>query len=324
MQQQKFKFRRVKVNPKDLVQHHVIEIIGDEIPDAFIIGEAKYFGHLNIPVITAEMSILTNIKDVLLAVAMNLKEIEVCIIEGLEDGEVIRFLNYKGIFLNLSYDKVLALFDLVQAYYDEKQRGKDWVNSMPGIDTRSRIAYVFGYRSGSIVAMLRSIQKYCPELFERMSPNKHREEGKITIQKAYKMAVEKRKRIKEAEAQINNSKSTSNETPPAEATVTSNDSGFSDPNDTGSQTIAISHMTPVPEFEGIKEAINRLVIQQSKDGFHMTQSCSNKLDLHFQYTSHQYTNYYTITEKKIESEAEIDKQFSIKIVVSNLDRLGNQ
>ena len=171
----------VKMMPvSNLKQAAMLKKYGIDKPSEFEITQLQKFGltdHLKGIVATENGTVLCNWELVLIAQAAGIADIEVIIVNGLAENEIIQVIAVKNIRKKLLKT---ALVDLILDYRDyltKDDAGVEWAKEIPGNSTDARIGTIVGYSYGMINGY-QTINKLHPEFIEMM------DKGEMTYTRA--------------------------------------------------------------------------------------------------------------------------------------------
>lgn len=171
-------FETIKVHP---LLNKLKMTVSSDLKDtfAFYAEESKYFNHYERPVLTANNKVINNLAAWYSASTNGVAEIEVDIIEGLEEDDVLRFINAKSLFFKRNYPARYALISELRNHFETNPKGIEWVNSMEG-DIIQKVSKITGYGESS-TKMLAVIGKDDNDYFNQIK------EGKLSLREAYNL-----------------------------------------------------------------------------------------------------------------------------------------
>jgi len=153
-----------KYGVKKLSDFEVKQLVKFNLPPDQVIG-------------TQDGSVLYNWEAVEYAKKAGLKEIDVVVIEGLDEDEVIQVVSLKNIHRKLSRHLLAELIIELRRYMDENPMGQHWKDEVPGKDVVSKIGFLLDYSYGMTSQILK-IYKYNPSLLKKI------DEGEMTFTQA--------------------------------------------------------------------------------------------------------------------------------------------
>ena len=143
--------------------------------------EIKQLVKFNLPpgqvIATENNSVLFNMEAVEHAIKTGLKEIDVVVIEGLDEDEVIQVISLKNMRKKLSRYRLAELIVELRAYLDENPSGKAWRDEIPGAKVIEKVAFLLGYSYGMTTSILK-IYKYNSGLLKKI------DDGEMTFTEA--------------------------------------------------------------------------------------------------------------------------------------------
>ncbi len=162
----KVKVTEMPVDPKELLKHPLVEMLGIEGPDAY---ETKLYGDYKLRenvLVTSDMRILANGFYVDIAIAQGLDKIPVDVIEGIEDTDIPQLVNLKHRRLRKKKVSLVKACFFIEEFW-KTDAGKIWSAEIPGADIRSKLSYLTGYSEGTI-QYISQIYKHDPDLLQKV------------------------------------------------------------------------------------------------------------------------------------------------------------
>jgi hypothetical protein len=128
--------------------------IGSSILNEQYANETARWERYEKPVITSDGIVLKHWEDVLAAKANGLEVIDVIVVEGLDEGDLMRYINFCIYFSKLNYLQRFILISELEKYLTTTAKGKAWSQSLRGaernFDINSQLGIITGYHKESI------------------------------------------------------------------------------------------------------------------------------------------------------------------------------
>ncbi|MCB0539352.1 MAG: hypothetical protein KDE33_17690 [Bacteroidetes bacterium] len=158
--------RWVKV--KDLKVSDFLAKYGMSIVDDFIIRQLKKFGlGVGQVIVTKDNLVIHNAEALKEAKKLNLKEIDVIVINELDTDEIIQVTSFKNIGKKISRRSIAELILVLQEYITDNNKGIEWAKEVPGSKPNEKIGYLLGVSYGKIYSIL-DMYKYNTDLLDEI------------------------------------------------------------------------------------------------------------------------------------------------------------
>jgi len=167
-----------KVKVSDLKVSPYLQKYGvSTVPD-FVTKQMKKFNLKPDQIIaTKDNIVLYNAEGLEQAKQLNLKEVDVVIIDGLEEDELIQVTAFKNMGKKVKRRVIAEVIRELEEYMTNDEKGKVWKDEVPGSRINDKISFLIGKSYGSVYS-IREMYKYNTDLLDKI------DNGSITIKEA--------------------------------------------------------------------------------------------------------------------------------------------
>lgn len=163
-----------------LSAHPIVATLGYLRPDDLYLNELKHFGLYKPVIITDDGLYISNPDYIDAALQLGEKNIDVIIIEGASNNDIIRLINFESrVAYRASKTLLYKTIKMLQEHLWNTPEGRVWAENIEGENIDKKIGSIVGY-SGSLVALVKSIGKKDPTLLDRIDDP----DGDMTLTKA--------------------------------------------------------------------------------------------------------------------------------------------